>query len=222
MDEVPGLHDFPRLYQELRAPLLRYVQHAVRDGEIAEELTQEVFLKAYRARASYRPESAPSTWIWAIARNTVLDWHRRRQLEPWPAQESEAGSPDGRAFGDGEDAPLCERLPSPEPDAETRSADHASRLALRRRLRELTRPQRRVLLARAIRGLGFQEIGARLGLSPSAVKCLYYRARLRLAEPADASVRAPVIPVGLTQANQHARASVARDRERVAAAIESA
>ncbi len=165
-----GSENFPQLYLRLKTPILRYVRRTIPDGETAEELTQEVFLKAFRSRDTYESERSVTTWLWTIARNTVCDWHRKHAGEPW-----RAASHSGEA-----DEPVCETLPSPSPDAEALASRRSERKELKRQLRGLTRLQRRVLWLRIVRGFSYQEISARLGMSISAAKCAFYRARLAL------------------------------------------
>src|SRR4051812_34192450 len=70
--------DFDEIYGRFHGPILSYVRSKLGDEEAARELTQEVFLKVHRFRASYRDEYAVSTWLWTIARNTLSDHFRAR------------------------------------------------------------------------------------------------------------------------------------------------
>jgi len=169
------LDNFPQIYQKLKNPILQYVLRTVRDGETAEEITQEVFLKAYRARDTFDEKRGFTTWLWTIARNTVCDWHRKNADEHWRFQN--------RALADGLDGEaVCETLPSTSPDAEALISRHGDRRVLWLKLKSLTKLQRRVLWLRVVRGLSYQEIAKRLGMSISAAKCAFYRARIALSQ----------------------------------------
>ena len=72
---------FSKVYQRFSKPLLHYIRSRISDPEVAEELTQEVFLKAYRFRDSYQERYALSTWLWTIARNTISDHLRGAKPE---------------------------------------------------------------------------------------------------------------------------------------------
>ncbi len=172
------IENFPQIYTKLKTPILQYVRRTVRDGETAEELTQEVFLKAYRARETFDGERGFTTWLWTIARNTVCDWHRKHADDFRRVHE--------RALPDGtEGESICETLPCSALDAEALISKRGDHLLLMGKLRNLTKLQRKVLLLRVVRGLTYEEIAKRLGLSISSAKCAFYRARIALvSEPA--------------------------------------
>jgi RNA polymerase sigma-70 factor (ECF subfamily) len=169
---------FEEIYRRHRRLVLRALRPGVGDRETADDLAQEVFLKAHRFRESYRPEFALSTWLRAIARNTLHDWLRARSGTPLERLVALPAAP-----GDEPLSPV-ERLPSPEPGPERWLHRRHERRRLRELLRGLTRPQRRVVWLRVVRELPYAEIAKLLGMSLDAVKCLGYRARqaLQLAE----------------------------------------
>src|SRR4051812_33564817 len=74
--------DFAQLFREHYPRVYRYVRYRVDDDLIAEDLTSEIFERAYRYRNSYQPSrSAFSTWIGRIAQNWVnnyLSSHQHR------------------------------------------------------------------------------------------------------------------------------------------------
>ncbi|MEE9414455.1 MAG: sigma-70 family RNA polymerase sigma factor [Acidimicrobiales bacterium] len=65
--------DLVSLYQE---PVWRFLTRYVGDAHLAEDLTQETFLKLHRRLGSYRFRSKFSTWVFSIARNSAIDAHR--------------------------------------------------------------------------------------------------------------------------------------------------
>ena len=75
-----------RLYMEYRGRVLGYIRARVNDRSDAEDLCQDVFEKAFRASDRYDPSrSAPGTWLYAITRNTVINYyHRCRPTEELP------------------------------------------------------------------------------------------------------------------------------------------
>jgi RNA polymerase sigma-70 factor (ECF subfamily) len=157
---------FPAIYQKFRKPIFRYVSQRVRDEETAEEITQEVFLKAFRARESYLPSFGISTWLWTIAKNTLSDWHRKNKDSP--ILDAHAG--------------MHEELLCPAPSAEVALTEQGERGELLQRMARLTDLQKNVLILRVIHHLPYREIAQRLGLSLSAAKCLFYRAKSTLGE----------------------------------------
>ncbi len=68
---VLGLDDIEGVMRLYRARILRYAMFAVRDRDAAETITQECFLKAYRARESFRGDCSLSTWLMQIAVNLL-------------------------------------------------------------------------------------------------------------------------------------------------------
>src|SRR4051812_29094445 len=70
------LDSFGPIYSRFKKPILKYVLMHIKAPSVAEELTQDVFLKIYQYRKSYNPQFVVSTWIWTIARNTLYDYLR--------------------------------------------------------------------------------------------------------------------------------------------------
>src|SRR5690349_17596799 len=68
---------YSKLYKKFREPVFNYLFERLGDQIVAEEITQEVFLKAYRFRRTFNPRFRFSAWIKAIARNTLADWMRK-------------------------------------------------------------------------------------------------------------------------------------------------
>ncbi len=75
------VNDFDRLYEEHYHSLYRAIRGIVLDGAAAEDLTQEAFVKAYRARHRWRPEQAPRVWLHRIGINTAISYARHRQVQ---------------------------------------------------------------------------------------------------------------------------------------------
>jgi RNA polymerase sigma-70 factor (ECF subfamily) len=71
---------FPLLYEREYGAVYRTVRAMVLDGAEAEDLTQEAFARAYRARLRYKPTAPPGAWLHRIAVNTTICYLRRRKL----------------------------------------------------------------------------------------------------------------------------------------------
>ena len=71
---------FPLLYEREYGAVYRTIRAMVLDASEAEDLTQEAFARAYRARARYRPTAPPGAWLHRIAVNTAISHLRRRKL----------------------------------------------------------------------------------------------------------------------------------------------
>ena len=69
------------LIAKYRRPIISFMYRMVRNQAVAEELAQEVFLRVYRARATYRAEARFSTWLYRIASNMAINHARDTKYE---------------------------------------------------------------------------------------------------------------------------------------------
>ena len=150
---------FDQLFARYHGPIYRHILGLVGDPAQAEDLTQDTFLKAYKALPGAR-EGAVVAWLYRIATNTARDALRHRRRLTW------------LPFGPGD----AERVPTCEGDPPT---GLATREAVRQALAWLTPTQRACLLLRARDGLSIDEIARALGLSTGNVKMTLYRAKER-------------------------------------------
>jgi RNA polymerase sigma-70 factor, ECF subfamily len=147
------------LYAQFHGPLVRLLYRRTGDRERAEDLAQEVFLRALEA-----PPANPRPWLFAVALNLARDDGRRfvRQARHLALLKNET---DGAAAA--------------APDEELDTAEQ--RLLVRAALDELTEQDRSVLLMKA-EGLSYDEIASALGLSKGSIGTTLARARRRLVE----------------------------------------
>jgi RNA polymerase sigma-70 factor (ECF subfamily) len=160
---------FDALFARWSAPLLRYLERLVREPALAEELTQEVFLRVYRARDRYEPDARFSTWLFTIA--TRLAWNelrRPRHRNPHDALE-----------GDDDMAPVP--LASGEPAADVVADARRTGALVEQVLDKLPERQRAALWLAAVEGLSYAEVAALLETTERSVKALVHRARTALA-----------------------------------------
>lgn len=152
---------FDELFQKYKRQVLNFAYRFTGRRDVAEELAQEIFVKAYQAGPSYRPEARFSTWLFRIARNHCLNALRRRDLErpEHPALQGAAA-------------------PTATPEAQA-SARDLQRL-VEDALRELPERQRTALLLSRQQQLSYEEIAAAMQTSVSAVKSLLIRAKEQL------------------------------------------
>lgn len=134
----------------------------------AQDLTQEIFSRAWRAWPNYDPaRSSTATWLYAIAHHTVVDWYRRQRPGGKPRQ---APVPD-------------DQLPQEPPAGDEPAAAvlHEELLAtLQQSLSLLSDREREAIALRFSRGLRAAEVGQILGLSEGATKMLIHRAIRKL------------------------------------------
>jgi RNA polymerase sigma-70 factor, ECF subfamily len=161
---------FGRLYDELVAPIYRYVAVRVRRREDAEDITHQIFERIVVALPRYRDSGRPfSAWAFRIARNAVIDHVRRaRPIEPL---DTAAESRDDVGL-------------------EQISLRGEEIRELRRAIRELTPDQQEALALRYAAGLSAEEAAQAMGRRAGTVRGLTFRAieslRRKLREEAGA------------------------------------
>jgi RNA polymerase sigma-70 factor, ECF subfamily len=140
----------------------------VHNQAVAEEIAQEVFLRVYRARDSYRAEAKFTTWLYRIATNLAVNLARDTRHER-SAQTVYLDAPDpetGTTPDVADDEPLVEeRLMKDERMA-----------AIRNHVMALPERQRMAVLMHKYQGMDYKQIGDVLKLSESATKSLLFRA----------------------------------------------
>ncbi|MGD9719073.1 MAG: sigma-70 family RNA polymerase sigma factor [Sulfurimonadaceae bacterium] len=72
---------FTSLYENFRNPLLRFVRYKTNDLHFAEDIVQEVFIKAYQSFDTLKEKEKFQSWLFAIAANTIKDHYRKRRID---------------------------------------------------------------------------------------------------------------------------------------------
>jgi RNA polymerase sigma-70 factor (ECF subfamily) len=80
---VTSAWSFDQIYEDYQVRIYHYVYHLVGDREQADDLTQDVFLKAFRTLPKMGASLKLSAWLYRIATNTAYDALRRRKLISW-------------------------------------------------------------------------------------------------------------------------------------------
>ena len=161
------------LVEKYRRPMVHFMYRMVHNQAVAEELAQEVFLRVYRSRASYRAEAKFSTWLYRIATNLGVN-HARDTRHERGAHAVYLDQPDPETG-------ISPTLLTPRrPWSRICCGMHgcapsATRLALPER-------QRTAVLMHKYQDLDYKQIGAVLKLSESATKSLLFRAYQTLRE----------------------------------------
>jgi RNA polymerase sigma factor (sigma-70 family) len=143
----------------------------------AEDATQDAFLRAHRQAGTFHGECAPSTWLFAIARNACLDRLRARSPRRFAALDEIVA----RGLADAAPHPPTPRHASADAVVERRHHVAAVREGcLLGTLACLTDDQRAAFVLRTLCDVGTAETAAILGRSENAVRVLTHRARTRL------------------------------------------
>jgi len=165
---------FEYLIQKYHKPMIHFMFRMVHNQAVAEELAQEVFLRVYRSRQSYRAEAKFTTWLYRIATNLGVNHARDTKYER-AAQNVYLDQPDPET---GTTPDVADLTASVEQEL---VKDERMR-AIRQHVLALPERQRSAVLMHKYQGLDYKQIGEVLKLSESATKSLLFRAYQTLRE----------------------------------------
>lgn len=163
---------FGGLVERHQDRLVRLCERLLGDREEALEVAQDVFLKAFRKAATYRPRGQVYTWLYRIAVNHCLNKLRRRKLVRF-LSFGEAGSAD-------EDRETAFDPADEAPDATARMEARERWQRTRKLIGKLPPGQRAVLVLAKFEGLSYRQIAETLEITESAVESRLFRAMQRL------------------------------------------
>jgi RNA polymerase sigma-70 factor (ECF subfamily) len=147
---------FAQLVRAHQTQVWRFLSHLLGDPSLAEDVTQETFLKVYKKLDSYQFRSKFSTWVLAIARNAGVDAMRRNRRKQLDLD--------------------VEQLDDPRAHSST------LRLELETAIGSLAPKLREAFLLVEVMGLSYQEVARVLGVPIGTVKSRLYHARRHLVE----------------------------------------
>ena len=161
---------FGELYRRHSRRVFYLCYRMVNDTDLAEDLTQEAFVHAFRRLSTFRQESRFTTWMHRIAVNTVLMFIRKRN-------SSIRECPLEPVFSNEEEAPLEGQNYGRADESLTMTTD---RVALLRAIEDLPPGYRIMLILHDIHGYEHQEIAEIFGCTTGNTKSQLHKARLRL------------------------------------------
>ena len=169
-----NLAAFDVLLGKYRKPIVHFMYRMVHNQAVAEELAQEVFLRIYRSRETYRAEARFSTWLYRIATNLGVNHARdtRHERSASTIYLDEADQETGTT-PDVADA---------TPSAEANLLRKERMNAIRKHVLALPERQQTAVLMHKYEGMDYKQIGEVLKLSESATKSLLFRAYQTLRE----------------------------------------
>lgn len=135
----------------------------------AADITQEVFLRAWKNLDSFRGDSSLSTWLYRVTSNLCVDFARKKAAEGMPTSIDDEESPAA-------DLADASRMAQPEAAAENSELREELQFALA----QLSEEHRRVVLLRDVAGMTYTDIARTLGLEEGTVKSRLARARASL------------------------------------------
>jgi RNA polymerase sigma-70 factor (ECF subfamily) len=148
---------FSLIVRAYEVPVFNYVLRLVGDRSLAEDLTQEVFLRVYQGLPGFSLRSRFTTWLFQVTKNRVLDELRAFERRP-------------RAVVAIEDIPPLEAVDTPFEQVEEMDA-------VWRAIHELNVDLKMALLLRDVVGLSYNEIADSLEITLATVKWRIYKAR---------------------------------------------
>ena len=156
----PDFTTFMRNYQDMvYSTAVRLIGNETQ----AEDIAQDVFIKAWEALPTWRPDAQFHTWVYRIASNAALDVLRRRKVVQFVPLDDEYDAPTDQ--------------PGPEAQLQVRQGLRRLDAALAR----LPLEQREIVLLREVEGLSYDELATTLGIDEGTVKSRLSRARAALA-----------------------------------------
>jgi RNA polymerase sigma-70 factor (ECF subfamily) len=159
---------FNYLVEKYHRAMVHFLFRMVRSQAVAEELAQEVFLRVYRSRESYRAEAKFTTWLYRIATNLAVN-HARDTKHERAAQNVYLDVPDPETG-------TTPEVADDEPTVEQRLVRDERMAAIRQHVMALPERQKMAVLMHKYQGLDYHAIGEVLKLSESATKSLLFRA----------------------------------------------
>jgi RNA polymerase sigma-70 factor (ECF subfamily) len=163
---------FRELVVRFERPVYALILRMVRDPETAEDLAQEVFVKAFRRLSSYDSRRKFASWLFKVAHNATIDHLRRSELDtvPLAAEQEEGGG-------------LLAVLADPSAESPAAAAERRDMArSLERAIAGLRPEYREAVVLRYVEGLAYQEICDVLSLPVGTVKTNLHRARKELAD----------------------------------------
>jgi RNA polymerase sigma-70 factor (ECF subfamily) len=152
---------FTSIFERFQTPIVNYIYRLVGDWEVANDLAQDSFLKAYSALPNTEPTLQISPWLYRIATNTALDSLRRRKRITWVPFKFEM------------------EPAAPQSDPAPR---HAESDAIQQALALVPADLRTCLVLNMYQGLSYKEIADVLGISTNLVAVRIYRGREKFIE----------------------------------------
>ena len=167
---------FGELLERYERPVFSLVYRMVRERDLAEDLAQDAFIRAFRGIGTYKPEYKFSSWIFRIAHNVTIDHLRRRRLDTISMEGSRYARTDeererSRPVVASKDESPAEHVENQELGGEIEEA-----------IGKLRPHYRTAILLRHVEGRSYQEIAEITDLPLGTVKTHIHRARVELRE----------------------------------------
>lgn len=158
---------FEALLNKYRNLVYHVMYKMVNNSQEAEDLTQEAFIKAFRALSSFNEEFAFSTWLMKIATNNCIDYLRKKKLKVFSIDEPVKYKDEELQF----------ELPDNEPSPEKQMLAEERTKYINNAINSLPPRYRHVIVLRHKEEKSYEEISEILNLPLGTVKARIFRAR---------------------------------------------
>lgn len=163
---------FTELVEAYQKQVYHLALRTVGNAEDAADMTQEAFLRAYRAIGSFRGDSKLSVWLYRLTTNVSIDFLRSRGRKSAVSLTVENGEEDAQELD------VADERYDPEKEFERKELLRS----VQRGLAALPEDYRLILVLRELNGLSYAEIGEVLHLEEGTVKSRLFRARKKLCD----------------------------------------
>ena len=151
--------ELDEIYRAYSGDVYRYIFSLCRNEHLAQDLLQDVMLKAVTGFDKFRGDSSVKTWLFSIAKNLYLNHIKR---------------------ADNRNLPIEEDILPAEEQLEERIMDSAQALDLHRLVHALDEPYREIFTLRVFAELKFDDIGAIFGKTGNWARVTFYRAKEKI------------------------------------------
>ena len=157
---------YSELTQKYQKPLYFHVRKMIRKPDFAEDLVQDIFLKAFKSLKNYKNDYAFSTWLYRIATNHTIDYLRKKKLETLSINAD-----------DSDDTHAAIQLADEDNFTDEPMIKRERKNKVREAIDQLPEKYREVILKRHIEEKSYQEISEEMDIPLGTVKAHIFRAR---------------------------------------------
>lgn len=166
---------FDDLVLRHRGRVYAMIQNMVKNEADAWDLSQEVFLKVWKALPRFEARAKFSTWLYRIVHNVVYDWMRKRKL-------NSAGEFDDQLMKESQIAVGARTTPNQNAQPDEAMHNEELRLKIEDAMSHLSPEHQEIVLLREVQGMDYKEIAKILDISMGTVMSRLFYARKKLQE----------------------------------------
>lgn len=163
--QIKNSHDLEKAFLKWGNSIYSYIFLRVQNREIAEDLSQDVFFKAYRSRETFNPKkSSLKTWLFTIAKNSIIDHFKNPNQSTVDIEE------------------FADKIPDQTEDLGTQTANKNTKEFVFSKLKLLSEREQELIILRFKEDISVKEISEIMGMEYSATKVAIHRAIKNLSD----------------------------------------